>query len=134
MSHTETGPSMIIQLRRNLKRTLLLPLAQSRSVLKSDQVAQDFVQSGLQNSQGWRLHHLPEAPVLVPDYLNEEKCFYIQGRCLFFKLIVTISCLPGMHHCDEITPFCPLQGVLLLLGSLKFSSSPGWTRCTPPPA
>lgn len=95
---------MIIQLRRNLRRTLLLPLAQNRSVVRSDQVVQDFVQSDLQNSQEWRLLHLSEIPVLVPDCLHEEKCFsYIQGRCLFFKLMVTISYLPGMHHCDEIS-------------------------------
>lgn len=91
MSHRETLFFMIIQLRRNLKRTLFLPLAQSRSAVRSDQVAQGFVQSGLKTCQGWTLHHLPKAPVLVPDSLHEEKCLYIQGKCLFFKLMVTAS-------------------------------------------
>lgn len=48
-------------LRRNLRSTLLLPLACRRSLVRSDQMAQGFVQSGVKKFQGWRLNHLSEA-------------------------------------------------------------------------
>lgn len=73
-------------------------------------------------------------PVRVPDCLQEEKCSsYMQGDCLLFKFTVTMSYPAALPHCDEMTSFFLQQGVLLL-GSFKFSSSPGWTSSIPPQA
>lgn len=45
-----------IQARRDLERSLVQPLPRAGAALKSNLIAQSFVQSGLKNPQEWKTH------------------------------------------------------------------------------
>lgn len=83
---------MIIKLRRNLRKTLLLPLAQGRSVVDQTRFPRVLFNQVSKTPKDGDCTTFPKLPVLVPDCLHEEKCFsYMQGKCLLFKLMVAIS-------------------------------------------
>lgn len=43
------------------------------SALRSDQSGKGFSQSGLENPQRWRVHHLSGQPVSLPGYQHRDK-------------------------------------------------------------
>ena len=69
----------VIQAARNLKRSPVQPLPQQAQLR-----AQGFIQLGLENLQGQRLHNLSGPPDLVPQFSLEKGFPYIQSELLMF--------------------------------------------------
>lgn len=97
-------------------RDLGQPAAQSRFICEV-KLTQGFIQSGLENLQGWRLHNLCGLHDPLPDCpLRKKSLFYTQSNCLMFQLMLVAPSPPTMHGCEEpgsISSVAPLQ----LLGS-----------------
>jgi len=60
------------------------------SILNSDQVAHGFVQSGLENPQGWRFHNLSGLPVANYPH-NETFSLYIPEELPSFQFVTAVS-------------------------------------------
>ena len=68
----------------------------------SNQAAQGFIQLGLENLQGGRLHNLSGQPAPLSNCPHRGKTFpYIQSETLSFHLRTFVSHSPTLHHCEE---------------------------------
>ena len=57
--------------------------------MKSELVTQSFIQSGLENLQGYRLYYLAGQPVGLLDYPNGEKGFsYVLKHVVFIAFML----------------------------------------------
>ena len=74
--------------------------------MRSDQAAQGFVQLGLENLQGGRLHNLSGQPTLLSDCSHGGKAF----PCLWSETLISL-----MHSCISFSHPAPLRGTQLLL-------------------
>ena len=97
--------------------------------LGSDQAVQGFVQLGLENLQGQRLHNLTNLTTCSTAWLplQWQKFSLYPAWNFLFKFHLLSPVLPTRHHCEGpdsvfwITSFCILEG------PPKAVSSPGWT-------
>lgn len=70
--------------------------------MRSDHVAQGFVQSGPENIQGCRLYNLSEQPSPTTDCPRGEKGFPSMWSIpLLFEFMPIVSCVPTMQHCKD---------------------------------
>lgn len=114
-----------IHVGKDLSRSLIPPLAQNSISyeIKPRGLSEGFVQSGLENLQGWRLHHLFKQSVPMLDCPHHEKVFpYVQLEVFFFyplSLFLSQATLSKawLHLLDGL-----LTGVGRLLGFLSKSS------------
>lgn len=80
---------------RGLRWSLVQPSVQAGSALSSDQVTQDFIQSGLKNFQGRRWFSLSGQPVPVLGYPYSEAVFPYQSEPLLLQLTSFSLILPS---------------------------------------
>lgn len=72
-------------------------LLNTRLAMRSDQVAQSFIQLHFEN-----LLSFSEHPASLFDWPHEEKGFFpIYSEPLFFQLMPVVSHLPTLHHAKE---------------------------------
>ena len=88
---------MVIQVRRDPRRSLIWPPALSR--VSSEVRTGGFIPSGLENLQGQRLHSLSGQPVPVSSCRHGVKGFpYVQSEPVMFQLMSVISCSTALHQ------------------------------------
>lgn len=99
--------------------------------MRSDQVTQGLIQSGIEILQGWRLHSLSEEPVPVMDC--EEVSPYIQLQMtkwpfqpqkLFFSCSGSFLILIPNFHSGILTYQTPALIQLLLVSLIPFLTFP----------
>ena len=62
--------------------------------MRSDQIAQDCIQSGFRNLQAWRLNSLPEQPFPTLGCCNEEKASpSFKPELLLFYFVLSLAVL-----------------------------------------
>lgn len=94
--------------------------------LWGDQLAQGFMQSGLENVRGWRLHSLSRQTILVSSGVFGEKKLYVLSDPLFFQFMPSVS---FCHHTPLWRAWLSSVGTSrLLFVHPKTAFSPGWTK------
>lgn len=106
----------------SLQPSLLL-----RAWLKSEQVAQGFIQQSLENPQEFKLDHSGQPAVLLGCPCGSKGLPYIQAELLSFQCD---HCLLSCHHCKEpdLVPWelpCKVPGTAVRFPEAVFA--PGWT-------
>lgn len=68
--------------------------------MRSDEVAQGFVQLGLENLKGCQLLNHSLSLLMGENVLLF--CLYSGLEPLLFQLLLTVSPPPTLHHCEEL--------------------------------
>lgn len=98
--HAEYPPHRVIQMGRDLRKSLVQTLVITESIRRSDLVAQGFTRLRLEHLQRCRLHHASVQAVLLLDIPHGEKVMsyvYWNLFCFCWSLsllfCVSIKCL-----------------------------------------
>lgn len=90
-------------------------LFEAGSILNSDWVAQDFVQSGFENHQRWRFRNLSGLPVAKCNYSHKLTfSLYIQLEPPLFQFVTSVSSSPAVHLNKEPRSIFSITSFLVL--------------------
>lgn len=81
-------------------------------------VVQGFIQSGPENLQGWKVHNLPEQPVLLLDCPHYNIYLFIHSETDFISVLPIPPCSCTLAFCLSTTYHCEKPGFTFLITSL----------------